>query len=125
MIQNITRWERRTGKNFVYDPNLKFKVSKSADANFMDKWVIATNQNLVKFVRHEMDNYRLYNVVKPTLDFLENLTNWYVRLNRPRMKGEDVTEEDQQTALNTLFDVLLNATLLMSPITPFLSEHIY
>jgi len=43
MIQNITRWETRTGKNFIFDPNLKYEVSRSADSNFMDKWIIAAN----------------------------------------------------------------------------------
>ncbi len=71
-----------------------------------------------------MDNYRLYNVVKHMLQFLEQLTNWYVRLNRSRMKGEEGLEE-QFTSLNTLFDVLLNTTIMMSCITPFLSEYIY
>lgn len=125
MIQNITRWEKRTQKSFVFDPSLKYKVIASTDANFMDQWIIAANQNLVKLVKHEMESYHLYNVVRPTLAFLEDLTNWYVRLNRPRMKGLDNSEEDQFTALNCLFDVLMNATQLMSPITPFLSEHIY
>jgi isoleucyl-tRNA synthetase len=41
-----------------------------------------------------MDSYKLYNVVKPLIGFLEDLTNWYVRLNRPRMKGDDNDEED-------------------------------
>ena len=90
----------------------------------MDKWIIAANQNLVKYVRNEMDNYRLYNVVKHMLSFLEELTNWYVRLNRSRMKGEEGPAE-QYTSLNTLFDVLLNSTVMMSCITPFLSEYIY
>jgi isoleucyl-tRNA synthetase len=90
----------------------------------MDKWIIAANQHLIKFVRTEMDNYRLYNVVKHMLQFLEQLTNWYVRLNRSRMKGEEGPEE-QFTSLNTLFDVLLNTTIMMSCITPFLSEYIY
>ena len=40
-----------------------------------------------------MDNYRLYNVVKHMLSFLEDLTNWYVRCNRSRMKGEEGVEE--------------------------------
>ena len=71
-----------------------------------------------------MDNYRLYNVVKHMLQFLEELTNWYVRLNRSRMKGEDGLEE-QLISLNTLYDVLLNSTIMMSCITPFLSEYIY
>lgn len=90
----------------------------------MDRWIIAANQNLIKFVRNEMDNYRLYNVVRHMLQFLEQLTNWYVRLNRSRMKGEE-SIEDQFTSLNTLFDVLLNTTIMMSCITPFLTEYIY
>lgn len=71
-----------------------------------------------------MDNYRLYNVVRHMLSFLEQLTNWYVRLNRSRMKGEEGLEE-QITSLNTLFDVLLNTTIMMSCITPFIAEYIY
>jgi len=125
LIQNITRWETRSGKSFVFDPTLKYKLLADPNSNFTDNWIIAANQNLIKFVRHEMDTYKLFNVVRPTLDFLEDLTNWYVRLNRPRMKGDDNTAEDQFNSLNTLYDVLLNATILMSPITPFLSEHIF
>lgn len=125
LIQNITRWEARSGKRFVFDPELKHKLAKDPSANFTDTWIIAANQNLIKFVRHEMESYKLYNVLRPMLDFIEDLTNWYVRLNRPRMKGDDNDADDQFNSLNTLFDVLLNATTLMSPITPFLSEHIY
>ena len=108
----------------MYDPKLKDKLFESEKTNIMDKWIIAANQHLIKFVRDEMDNYRLYNVVRHMLNFLEQLTNWYVRLNRPRMKGEEGPEE-QFTSLNTLFDVLFNTTIMMSCITPFLSEYIY
>lgn len=80
---------------------------------------------MIKYVRHEMDNYRLYNVVRHLTSFLQNLTNWYVRLNRPRMKGENTTVEDQRTALTILFDVLLSSTQLMAPITPFISEYLF
>ena len=71
-----------------------------------------------------MDKYRLYNVVKPLLSFLDQLTNWYVRLNRSRMRGEE-GEIEQFASLNILFEVLLSTTLLMSSITPFITEHIY
>lgn len=59
----------------------------------MDRWIIAANQSLIKQVRAEMDSYKLYNVVKHMLEFLEHLTKWYVRLNRSRMKGEEGAEE--------------------------------
>lgn len=71
-----------------------------------------------------MDTYKLYNVVKPLLSFLEQLTNWYVRLNRPRMKGEEGVEE-QIKSLNILFDVLLSTSTLMSSITPFITDNMY
>jgi isoleucyl-tRNA synthetase len=124
LIQNISRWEKATGHNFTFNPSLKNELWARADANIMDKWIITANQHLIQFVREEMDNYRLYNVVKHMLQFLEQLTNWYVRLNRSRMKGEEGPEE-QFTSLNTLFDVLLNTTIMMSCITPFLSEYVY
>lgn len=121
MIQNITRYESTNGVNFVFDPNMKFQMK---DGNIMDRWIISANQNLIKLVRIEMDNYKLYNVVKPLLDFFEKLSNWYVRLNRSRMKGEEGPEE-QKRALNVLFDVLLTTNTLMSCITPFITEHMY
>lgn len=64
-----------------------------ANDNFMDRWIVSATQNLIKLVRREMDSYKLYNVVPPLLNFLEQLTNWYVRLNRPRMKGDEGIEE--------------------------------
>ena len=59
----------------------------------MDRWIVSATQNLIKYVRHEMDTYHLDNVVKPLLSFLDQLTNWYVRLNRTRMKGEEGVQE--------------------------------
>ena len=122
LVQNISRYEQDTGKNFVFDPEMKIKNAK--DGKLMDRWIVSASQNLVKYARHEMDTYHLSNVVKPLLAFLDQLTNWYVRLNRPRMKGEEGLEE-QIASLNTLFDVLLSTTTLLSCITPFITEHMY
>lgn len=122
LVQNISRFEQSTGRNFVFDSKLKTRLG--ASDNFMDRWIVSASQNLIKYVRREMDSYKLYNVVPPLLNFLEQLTNWYVRLNRPRMKGDEGVDE-ARTSLNILFDVLLNATTLMSCITPFLTEQLY
>ena len=92
-IQNITRLEKRTGEQFSFDPEMRNAVFQSNEANYLDKYIITSSQNLIKYVRNEMDHYRLYNVVKHLVTFLENLTNWYVRLNRPRMKGESSVED--------------------------------
>ncbi len=47
----------------------------------------------MQFVRKEMAAYRLYTVVPRLLDFIHQLTNWYVRLNRSRIKGSDGTPQ--------------------------------
>lgn len=122
LIQNISRYEQSSNKQFVFDSKLKERLGEND--NFMDKWIVSATQNLIKFVRHEMDTYHLYNVVKPLLSFLNQLTNWYVRLNRPRMKGEE-GEKEQIQCLNILFDVLLSTTTLMASITPFVTEYMY
>lgn len=62
-------------------------------SNLMDRWIISATQNLIKYVRHEMDTYKLYNVCKPLLNYLSKLSNWYVRLNRNRMRGDDGVDE--------------------------------
>lgn len=71
-----------------------------------------------------MSEYKLYNVVPSLITFLESLTNWYVRLNRPRLKGES-DDLNWKVSLNVLFDVLMKVNVLMSPIVPFLTESMY
>lgn len=91
----------------------------------MDRWVVSATQTLIKLFRKEMDAYKLFKVVTPLLNYLEELTNWYIKLNRTkRMKG-DLGEEEQKTSLSILFDCVLNITTLMACLTPFLTEHIY
>ncbi|KAJ2477150.1 isoleucine--tRNA ligase [Coemansia sp. RSA 2320] len=103
--------------NFVFDPSRKSN-------NTMDRWMLASVQSLIQFVREEMAAYRLYTVVPRLLEMVDQLTNWYVRFNRRRLKGEGGAE-DALNALNTLFEVLLTMCRLMAPFTPFLSEHMY
>ncbi len=71
-----------------------------------------------------MAEYKLYNVVPQLIKFLENLTNWYIRLNRLRLKGE-VDDLNMEVSLNVVFDVLHKVNVLLSPIVPFFTEHMY
>lgn len=68
--------------------------------------------------------YRLYTVVPRLLDLIDNTTNWYIRFNRKRLKGE-FGVEDTTHALNTLFEVLFTLTKGLAPFTPFITELIY
>jgi hypothetical protein len=91
----------------------------------MDRWVLASLQSLIEFVRKEMDGYRLYTVVPRLVRFIDELTNWYVRLNRDRIKGRKNDTEDCRAALCTLYEVLFALARLMGPVTPFFAEYQY
>lgn len=105
------------GIDFTYDENLH-------STNVMDKWIMASLQSLVEFIHTEMGEYRLYTVVGGLLNHIDDLTNWYIRLNRSRLKGENGSR-DTVVALNTLFTTLYTFVRLMAPFTPFLAETIY
>ncbi|KAK4529419.1 hypothetical protein CCYA_CCYA01G0276 [Cyanidiococcus yangmingshanensis] len=98
----------------------------SGRTNPMDRWIVSLLASLISFFHQEMKAYRLYTVVPRLLSFIESLTNWYVRLNRPRLKGsERDTELDQAIALYTLGDVLCKLSNLMAPFAPFMAEWTY
>ncbi len=95
-----------------------------AGDNVLDHWLLSRVQTLKSTVAREMEAYRLYNVVPALFGFIEDLTNWYIRLNRGRFWGEDITP-DKIAAYSTLYEVLSELAKLMAPFAPFLSEHLY
>ena len=105
--------------NFMFSPE-----KESSDDNVMDRWILASCQSLLKFVNDEMAAYRLYTVVPRLLHLIDNTTNWYIRFNRRRLKGDFGIDETQR-ALNTLFEVLYTLTRGLAPFAPFLTDNIY
>lgn len=94
---NLLRKEE--GLSFVYDAHA------SRSSNVMDRWILARCQSLIRLVRKEMEAYRLYTIIPRLVELVDELTNWYIRFNRKRLKGED-GKEDTILALNTLFETL-------------------
>merc|ERR1711957_15251 len=117
-ILEAGRFERAVG------PFRADEVAVKSSSNVTDRWIIASKNELIQFVRDEMDAYRLYTVAPRVVAFLGNFTNWYVRLDRDRMKGND-GEIEWRAALCTLYDVLLNVSILLAPLTPFITEFLY
>ncbi|XP_037070614.1 isoleucine--tRNA ligase, cytoplasmic-like [Pollicipes pollicipes] len=119
LVQNVHGFEKEVGEKFVYD-----EANVSPSTNLMDRWIVSFTQSLLLFVKKEMAAYRLYTVVPRLVKFVDNLTNWYVRMNRKRLKGEGGAD-DCRDALNTLFSVLFSMCRVMAPFTPFLTETMY
>ncbi|MCP4912212.1 MAG: isoleucine--tRNA ligase [Oligoflexia bacterium] len=92
--------------------------------NITDRWIISNLQTLKKNISVEMEGYRLYNVVPALFTFIEDLTNWYIRLNRTRFWADGL-EKDKCSAYSTLFTCLKELSAAMAPFAPFLSEFIY
>lgn len=112
-------FQKENGAAFVYDAAL---ISE----NVMDRWLMASIQSLVKFVHEEMQAYRLFTVVPKLLALIDNLTNWYIRFNRRRIKGDPGTcVHDTKKGLNTLAEASFILCRLMAPFTPFLADGIY
>ncbi|POR35000.1 Isoleucine--tRNA ligase, cytoplasmic [Tolypocladium paradoxum] len=107
------------GVDYMWDPGME-----STNTNVMDRWILASCQSLLQFVNEEMGGYRLYTVVPRLLELIDNTTNWYIRFNRRRLKGENGVD-DTQHALNALFEVLFTLCRGLAPFTPFLSDSIY
>lgn len=92
--------------------------------NILDRWILSRKQSLIRQVNREMAAYRLYNVIPALLHFIEDLTNWYIRLNRRRF-WEEGLQEDKQAAYSTLYYTLHTLNRLMAPFAPFLSEYLF
>jgi len=118
-VQCVERWEASSEQRFR--PNADVARSSTND---VDVWILAAIYGLVSFVHQEMRAYRLYTVVPRLLEFVEELTNWFVRLNRNRLKGAG-GEAEAMSGLCVLYEVLVTMTLVLSPFTPFFTELLY
>lgn len=92
--------------------------------NVLDRWIRSSLESLADKVTEAMDVYDLQRSVMPFVQFIEDLTNWYIRRSRRRFwKSED--DADKAQAYRTLNYVLLQFSKIAAPFVPFISESIY
>ena len=96
----------------------------AARRTILDRWILSRLQTLKHKITDEMTAYRLYNVAPALLDFMNELTNWYIRLNRVRFWGAGLSA-DKKAAYQTLHQVLHELCQIMAPFTPFFAEVAY
>jgi len=90
----------------------------------LDRWLLSRLQRLVATARDRLDAYDPPGAARPIEQFVDDLSNWYVRRSRRRFwKSED--DEDKRAAYATLYRALRTLVLLLAPFTPFLCERIY
>ena len=91
----------------------------------IDRWIISLLHSLVKEVDLGYAQYEPTKAGRAIADFVnDNLSNWYVRLNRRRFWGGEMTD-DKLSAYQTLYECLVTVTKLMAPIAPFYADKMY
>jgi isoleucyl-tRNA synthetase len=104
----------------LYAKAANFQVtSLPAKPNLMDRWIISELNNLIIGVDKALEDFDSQQAGNLLGAFIDDLSNWYVRRSRRKFWDGDTD------ALNTLFHCLKNLTLLLAPMVPFITEHVW
>ena len=90
----------------------------------MDRWILSRLNTLMGHVEAYLDDLKMTEAGREMQDFMDDLSNWYVRRCRERYWGKDMTA-DKEAAYMTLYTVLKTMALISAPFTPFMSETMY
>ena len=91
----------------------------------IDRWILSLLNTLIREVDEALDDYEPTKAARAINDFVnDNLSNWYVRLNRKRFWGGEM-DVDKLSAYQTLYTCLETVALLMAPISPFFADRLY
>ena len=105
-----------------FDPT-KYKLEYEK-LSVMDKWVLSKMNTLIATVDKNLSNYRITESARAIQEFVDDLSNWYVRRSRERFWQKDMTQ-DKINAYMTLYTVLVQLVTVSAPFVPFIAEEIY
>ena len=90
----------------------------------MDKWMLSKLNTLIKTVDDNLENYKITETARVLQDFVDELSNWYVRRSRERFWAKEMTQ-DKINAYMTLYTTLVEFSKVAAPMIPFMTEDIY
>ena len=105
-----------------FDP--KDHPIENVKLTLMDKWVLSRLNQLVKRVDEDLCNYRIPEPARAITDFVDDLSNWYVRRCRERFWGKGM-DDTKEAAFVTLYTVLVTLAKVIAPFVPFMAEEMY
>ena len=100
------------------------KYAEFKSEHVMDKWILSKLNTLIKTVENGLENYNITNAALAIEDFVDELSNWYVRRNRARFWTTELND-DKIGAYTTLYRVLVTLSKVAAPFVPFMTENIY
>ncbi len=98
-------------------------AAETNSTHVLDQWVLARLNQLVAAVTGGYRSYELDKATRPITDFIDDVSVWYLRRSRDRLKGSDAADRD--ATLATLRHVLKTLAQVMAPAMPFYAEHLY
>jgi len=99
------------------DPS-KYNLSQ-CKLSFLDKWLLSEYNALVGYVNDALDKLDMLSSSRKITEFVDKLSNWYVRRSRERFWGSEESD-DKIAASKTLYEVLVGLSKLIAPYLPFL-----
>ncbi|MBQ6505956.1 MAG: class I tRNA ligase family protein, partial [Clostridia bacterium] len=97
---------------------------EKAELTLMDRWILSKLNTLIARMDDDLSNYRVTEPATAMADFVDELSNWYVRRGRERFWGKGMAG-DKEAAFATLYHVLVQVSKIAAPFIPFLAEEIY
>lgn len=97
---------------------------KDCALTVMDRWLLSELNSAVKAVDENLNAYRIPEAARALQDFVDQMSNWYVRRSRERYWGTEMTE-DKKAAYVTLYTALVTTAKAAAPMIPFMAENIY
>jgi len=107
----------------MYEMFIDGTKATADSTHVLDRWILARLNELVNESTAGYKSYELDRATRPITDFIDDLSVWYLRRSRDRLKGEDVA--DKKVALATLRYVLKNLALVMAPVMPFYADYLW
>ena len=104
--------------------NWKPNSSSTDTQNVLDKWILAKYNELVKEIEKSLDNYDTYKPANLIMEFVGELSTWYVRRSRRRFWKSE-SDSDKESAYHTLYEVLVGLSKVLAPFTPMFAETMY
>ena len=90
----------------------------------MDKWLLSKMNSVIKEVDDDLSNYRIPEAARALQEFVDEMSNWYVRRGRERFWAKGM-EQDKINAYMTLYTALVTVSKVAAPMIPFMTEQIY
>ncbi len=92
----------------------------------IDRWILSNLQDLIETANREFREYNAAEVCRVAAEFIDDLSNWYIRRNRRRFwRSHNAADHDKLAAYQTLYEVLVTLTKLLAPAIPFITERMY